>query len=107
MESRQELQVKEPDVSSKTEKKKRKSKPEIKTNAFQYCYTDETFQKKKKKYKETKQQSHFIPRKSSVAQMLWGYIQTLVLEHLSMQHLFFFFQFVMYGSTYGLQAESA
>lgn len=29
-------------------KKKRKSKPEIKTNAFQYCYTDETFQKKKK-----------------------------------------------------------
>lgn len=63
--------------------------------------------KKKKKYKETKQQSHFIPRKSSVAQMLWGYIQTLVLEHLSMQHLFFFFQFVMYGSTYGLQAESA
>lgn len=28
-------------------KKKVKGSPEIKTNAFQYCYTDETFQQKK------------------------------------------------------------
>lgn len=35
-------------------KKKVKGSREIKTNAFQYCYTAETFSKKKK-YKETKQ----------------------------------------------------
>lgn len=30
-------------------KKKVKGSEEIKTNAFQYCHTDETFEKKKKK----------------------------------------------------------
>lgn len=48
LESRQELQDGEPDVSSKTKKKKVERSAEIKTNAFQYCYTDETFQQKKK-----------------------------------------------------------
>lgn len=107
MESRQELQVKEPDVSSKTEKKNVKASRRLRLMPFNIVIQMKLSKKKEKKYKETKQQSYFIPRKSSVAQMLWGYIQTLVLEHLLMQHSFFFFQFVMYGSTYGLQAESA
>lgn len=64
MESRQELQVKEPDVSSKTEKKKRKSKPEIKTNAFQYCYTDETFQKKKKSTRRLSNKAISFPERA-------------------------------------------
>lgn len=46
LESELELQDRGPDVLSKTEKKFREKK-EIKTNAFQYCYTDETFQEKK------------------------------------------------------------